>query len=62
MAKEKVKKQQDVKNHYGEPIFPYCTVPSTLRKFLGMAPTRPKPQKVNYQPLQGWGFKNTNDQ
>src|SRR3989344_6737211 len=47
---------------YGTPKYPYCSTPNSLRRFLEIAPDRPKPSKVVGTTLKGWGFKNTNDQ
>lgn len=47
---------------HGEPKFPYSTTPNSLRKFLEMAPNKPKPPKINSETLKVWGLKNTNDQ
>lgn len=44
------------------PKFPYTTKPSSLRKFLGMIPQKPKPVKLNETLIKSWGFKDTNDQ
>ena len=58
--KKKIKPKDD--NSNGQPKFPYCTTPKAFRKFLEMAPTKPKPPKVNAATLKVWGLKNTNDQ
>ncbi len=44
------------------PKFPYTNKPNSLRKFLEQIPQRPKPAKVNFDLLKGWGLKDTNDQ
>jgi len=41
--------------------FPYCTKPSSLRKFLAMVPQKPKPATVNQNLLKSWGFNTGND-
>lgn len=45
-----------------EPKYPYCTTPKSLRRFLEMAPDKPKPPKVVGSTLKVWGLKNSNDQ
>jgi hypothetical protein len=45
-----------------EPKYPYCTTPKSLRRFLEMAPEKPKPPKVVGSTLKVWGLKNSNDQ
>lgn len=47
---------------YGTPKYPYAATPSSLGRFLGLVPTKPKPEKVNPPMLKAWGFNNTNDQ
>lgn len=44
------------------PKFPYTNKPSSLRKFLDQVPKRPRPAKINFDTLKGWGLKDTNDQ
>ena len=46
---------------YGEPKFPYTLTPNSLRRFLEMVPTKPRPPKITGETLKVWGFKNTND-
>lgn len=44
-----------------KPKFPYTTKPGSLRKFLELVPTKPRPTKVNFELLKAWGMKDTND-
>lgn len=44
-----------------EPRYPYTSVPKTLRAFLELVPTKPKPPKVTSSTLKTWGFKSGND-
>lgn len=46
---------------HGEPKFPYTTKPASLRKFLQVVPTKPKPPKVVSTTLKTWGFTDSND-
>lgn len=45
----------------GTPTFPYSTKTKSLRKFLEMAPGRPKPPKITTDTLKVWGFRDAND-
>jgi hypothetical protein len=45
----------------GQPKFPYCTSPNSLRRFLGLVPDKPKPPKVTTRTLKAWGFTSSND-
>ena len=45
-----------------QPAFPYTVAPKSLRRFLELAPQKPKPPKVTSSTLQTWGFKSHNDQ
>jgi hypothetical protein len=56
------KNKNSNENSYSDPKFPYCTVPKSLRKFLEIIPTKPKPPKINGTTLKTWGLKNSNDQ
>ncbi|HDZ54654.1 MAG TPA: hypothetical protein ENI19_00035 [Candidatus Nealsonbacteria bacterium] len=66
MAKEQKKysklDKKTKETTYGNPQFPYCTVPKSLRKFLEMIPGKPKPPKINGGTLKVWGLRNANDQ
>lgn len=44
-----------------KPKFPYSTKPNSLRKFLELVPTKPRPGKVNKATLRAWNLKSTND-
>lgn len=44
-----------------QPQYPYTPKPGSLRKFLQLVPTKPKPTKVNESLLKTWGFKSSND-
>ena len=46
----------------GNPKFPYCVTPKSLRRFLEMVPQKPKPPKITGSTLKVWGLKNSNDQ
>lgn len=46
---------------HGEPKYPYTTKPGSLRKFLQLVPTKPKPPKVVTRTLETWGFSDSND-
>lgn len=52
------KKQSAV---HGNPQFPYCTAPNSLRRFLEVAPEKPRPPKITSNTLQVWGFRGGND-
>lgn len=41
--------------------FPYTTKPNSLRRFLELAPKKPKPPKIIGDTLKVWGFKDGND-
>jgi hypothetical protein len=46
----------------GEPKYPYTPKPGSLRRFLQLAPTKPRPKKITGTTLQTWGFAdNAND-
>ena len=64
MAKRKTVKARstDSDETSGKPAFPYCTKPSSLRRFLEMVPQKPKPPKVTSSTLKVWGLKSGNDQ
>ena len=46
---------------YGEPKYPYTLTPNSLRRFLDMITSKPKPTKIVGETLKAWGLKNTND-
>ena len=64
-AKTKSKTRKTTPTHndaaYGDPKFPYCTTPSSLRRFLKEVPDKPKPPKIDNKTLKTWGFKSSND-
>ena len=60
--KEVVKNSQKKESVHGVPQYPYTITPNSLRRFLELVPTKPKPPKVNGDTLKVWGLKNTNDQ
>lgn len=62
MPKKKTKTNTDSENTYGKPNYPYASTPSSLGRFLGMVPNKPRPEKVNAATIKAWGFRNTNDQ
>lgn len=45
-----------------KPKFPYTTKPGSLRKFLELVPTKPRPPKVNFALVKAWGMNDSNDQ
>lgn len=63
MAKKKKAKKDNGTDEatYGNPLFPYCTVPKSLRRFLETVPTKPKPPKITGGTLKVWGFRSSND-
>lgn len=44
----------------GDVKFPYTNTPGALKTFLGEAPKRPKPSKINIDLLKSWGMRDTN--
>ncbi len=46
---------------HGDPKYPYTLTPNSLRRFLDLVPTKPKPPKIIGDTLKVWGLKNTND-
>lgn len=61
-AKKKVKKTEPSPSATTKPKFPYSSKPNSLRKFLELVTTKPRPSKVNGSTLRAWGLKDTNDQ
>lgn len=45
----------------GEPKYPYTPAPKSLRRFLELAPQKPKPPKIIGSTLKTWGLKSGND-
>jgi hypothetical protein len=44
-----------------EPRFPYTPVTNSLRKFLKLIPTKPKPPRISASQLKSWGLTSSND-
>lgn len=67
MAKKKLSAKKTKGNEeekggaYGNPAYPYSTTPNSLRRFLSMAPEKPKPSKITADTLKIWNLKNSND-
>ncbi len=64
MAKKKVAKKKTrskSSESISTPKFPYTTVPNSLRRFLELVPTKPKPTKITGETLKSWGLRNSND-
>lgn len=60
MAATKISKKAPAAT-YGEPKYPYTLTPNSLRRFLDMITSKPKPTKIVGETLKAWGLKNTND-
>jgi len=61
-ARKKLKQARTPREEVSaDSAFPYCTAPSSLRRFLTMVPGKPKPPKVTTSTLQTWGLKSGND-
>jgi len=63
MAKKSNQKPSSRENggSYNGTKYPYTVTPNALRKFLEMAPNKPRPSKVTTDTLKAWGLKNSND-
>jgi hypothetical protein len=59
MGRTKVRGRSEAAS--GQPRFPYCTAPNSLRRFLTLVPDKPKPPKVTVKTLKAWGFTSSND-
>lgn len=46
---------------HSQPKYPYTPKPGSLRKFLQMAPSKPKPTSLTSATLKTWGFTSSND-
>lgn len=44
----------------GDVNFPYANTPGAPKTFLGEAPKRPKPSKINIDLLKSWGIRDSN--
>jgi hypothetical protein len=56
----KKKGEQESTTEKSEPKFPYTTTVASLRKFLSLAPNKPKPPQVSLATLKTWGIKDNN--
>ena len=61
MAAKKRGKKPEQSGAYGEAKFPYANTPASLDRLLSVIIDKPRPDKVNRDLLQAWGFKNSND-
>ena len=59
--KKRAKKATSSSSTTGNPKFPYATVPNSLRRFLELVPTKPRPPKINKETLRAWGLRSSND-
>lgn len=61
MAKQPKKMTATSGSSAGEPRYPYTVAPKSLRRFLQMVPTKPRPPRVTSATLKTWGLKSGND-